>query len=112
MLAQYAIFIYKYNILTYLTITIVAELVLLTLLLGLNAWRFYLGKAGNKGKRYGMLFGFIGLDVLVIVGEVYLVALQISALYLEIIMGAVGLAFSGVGLIMCIVLIIFYRASE
>lgn len=79
---QYFIFIYKYNILFYAAALEAGELVILTLLLALNALRLSLGSSGNRGKRYSHLIAFMILDIVLLVGYVYIVALQINALYL------------------------------
>lgn len=86
---QYFIFVYKYNILNYVASTVAAELVLLTLLLPLNYLRIAAVRAGNRGKRYSFLAAFLGLDVLLIVGCIYVVALQTNALYLEAIISII-----------------------
>lgn len=82
LILQYPIFIYKYNLLIYSSSTIAGELIILTILLFLNSWRMSLGEAGNKGKRFGWICGFLGLTALIIIGWIYVVALQTNALYL------------------------------
>jgi len=111
LLFQYLCFIYKYNILTYSSSTIAAELILLTLLLIFNPFRLSSARIGNKGRRYGRLVFFLLLDVLLILGLVYVVALQSSALFVEMIMSILVLMFAGLNFVLALVLIIYYRAT-
>lgn len=78
---QYFVFIYKYNILYYVSSTIAGELVLLTLLLPVNYLRLFTVRTGNKGKKYLYLGAFLGLDILMIIGCIYIIAIQSNALY-------------------------------
>ena len=80
---QYLEFIYKYNILTYQSGVIAGELILLTLLLAFNPLRIACARSGNKGKKYLKLIVFLVLNVLLILGYVYVLALQTNALYVE-----------------------------
>lgn len=109
---QYLLFIYKYNILYYTSGTIAGELILLTILLVLNPLRISCGRIGNKGKRYLRLLSFLLLDVLFIVGCIYVITIQSSALYLEMIIAIVAVMFAGFDLILGIVVMIYYRAME
>lgn len=109
---QYFIFVYKYNILNYLASTVAAELVLLTLLLPLNYLRILAVRAGNKGKRYSYLTAFLVLDVLLIVGCVYIVALQSNALFLEVIISIIELVLAGANLVLAVILMIMYSANQ
>lgn len=79
---QYLLFIYKYNILYYTSATIAVELILLTVLLPLNGIRLAAGTNGNKGKKYSALLLFAILDILLLVGYIYVMAIQANALYL------------------------------
>ena len=105
-------FIYKYNILTYSSGTIAAELILLTLLLIFNPFRVSSARVGNKGRWYGRLVLFLLLDVLLILGLIYVVALQASALFVEVIVSIVVLMFAGLNFVLGLFLIIYYRATE
>ena len=105
-------FIYKYNILTYASGTIAVELILLTLLLILNPLRIGSARVGNKGRKYLRLILFLILDVLFILGLVYIIALQSSALYVEIIIAIMAILFSGLDFILGLVLLIYYKCSE
>ena len=109
---QYLEFIYKYNILTYASGTIAVELILLTLLLFLNPLRIGSARVGNKGRKYLRLILFLILDVLFILGLVYIIALQSSALYVEIIIAIMAILFSGLDFILGLVLLIYYKCSE
>ena len=109
---QYLEFIYKYNILTYASGTIAVELILLTLLLILNPLRIGSARVGNKGRKYLRLILFLILDVLFILGLVYIIALQSSALYVEIIIAIMAILFSGLDFILGLVLLIYYKCSE
>lgn len=79
---QYFLFIYKYNVLYYTSSTIAGELILLTLLLILNPLRLSFASSGGKGRKLLLLLFFCLLDILLILGCAYVVALQSSALYL------------------------------
>ena len=109
---QYLEFIYKYNILTCASGTIAVELILLTLLLFLNPLRIGSARVGNKGRKYLRLILFLILDVLFILGLVYIIALQSSALYVEIIIAIMAILFSGLDFILGLVLLIYYKCSE
>jgi hypothetical protein len=109
---QYFIFIYKYNILYYLSSTIAGELVLLTLLLPINYFRLYFVRSGNKGKKYSYLAAFLGLDILVIVGCIYIIAIQSNALYLEVIISIIELVLSSINFVFAIILMITYRINQ
>ena len=109
---QYLEFIYKYNILTYSSGTVAVELILLTLLLFLNPLRIASARVGNKGKKYLRLILFLVLDILFILGLVYVVALQSNALYVEIIIAIISLIFSGLDFVLALVLLIYYRCTE
>lgn len=109
---QYFIFIYKYNILYYLSSTIAAELILLTLLLPANYFRLLLARSGNKGKKYSYLAAFLGLDILMIVGCIYIIAIQSNALYLEVIISIIELVLSGINFVLAIVVMINYRVNQ
>lgn len=109
---QYFIFIYKYNILYYLSTIVAAELVLLTLLLPINYFRIYFVRNGNKGKKYSYLGAFLGLDILVIVGCIYIIAIQANALYLETIISIIELVLAGIDFVLAIILMITYRVNQ
>lgn len=96
----------------YASATIAAEIILLSLLLVLNAARISFARGGNKGKKYSYLALFLLSDVLLLVGYIYIVAIQTNALYLEMVISIIGLVFSGISLILAISLMIVYRASE
>jgi hypothetical protein len=104
--------VYKYNILYYVQGTIAAEIILLTLLVILNPIRINSGAAGNKGRKYLRLLTFIILDVLLLVGLIYIAAMQTNALYLETIIATVCLIFVGSDLLLGIVLLIYYKATD
>ena len=109
---QYLQFIYKYNILTYSSSVIAGQIILLTLLLFLNPLRISSARVGNKGKRYGRLVLFLVLDLLLIIGLIYVIALQSSALYLQIIIAIMCLLFSAIDFVLGLVLVIYYKASQ
>jgi hypothetical protein len=79
---QYLLFIYKYNILYYASSTIAGEIILLSCLLLVNGVRLSYGRSGNKGKKYLHLLLYIILDVLLMVGYIYILSIQTNALYL------------------------------
>ena len=79
---QYLTFIYKYNILYYTSNTMAGELILLTLLLLANPVRLHNARVGNRGKKYLRLLVFLVLDVLLVLGLIYIIALQSNSLYL------------------------------
>lgn len=108
---QYPQFIYKYNILFYSSSTITAELMLLSLLLLANPLRIGLGRSGSKGRQSLKLLGFVGLDVLLVVGYVYVLGMQSNALYLESIIAILALIFAAASLVLGIVLLIYYGAK-
>lgn len=89
-----------------------AEIILLTLLVILNPIRINNGTAGNKGRKYLCLLTFIILDVLLLVGFIYIAALQSNALYLETIIATVCLIFVGSDLLLGIILLIYYKATD
>jgi hypothetical protein len=109
---QYFVFIYKYNILYYASSTIAGEIILLTLLLPLNYFRLLGVRAGNKGKKYAYLALFLGLDILLIVGCIYIIAIQSNALYVEVIISIIELVFSGFNFVLTVILMIIYRANQ
>ena len=109
---QYLLFIYKYNVLYYSTSTIAGELILLTLLLLLNPLRLTSASSGAKGRKTLLLLLFFLLDILFLLGCVYVAALQSSALYMEEIIAIIALIFAGSSLLLGIVLAIYYRATD
>jgi hypothetical protein len=60
-------------------------------------WRLDLGKSGNKGKKYSAIFGYLVLSVLVMVGFVYVLAIQPNVLWLEFIIFIIALVIAGIG---------------
>lgn len=82
LILQYFLFIYKYNVLYYSTSTIVAELILLTLLLFCNPLRLTLASSGGRGRKTLYLLLFCVVDILFVLGCVYVAALQSNVLYL------------------------------
>ena len=109
---QYFIFIYKYNILYYLSSTVTGELILLTLLIPINYFRLFFVRSGNKGKKYSYLAAFLGLDLMLILGCIYIVALQANALYLEVIISIIELVLAGINFALMIILMITYRINQ
>ena len=109
---QYFIFIYKYNILYYLSSTVTGELILLTLLIPINYFRLFFVRSGNKGKKYSYLAAFLGLDLMLILGCIYIVALQANALYLEVIISIIELVLAGINFALTIILMITYRINQ
>lgn len=109
---QYFIFIYKYNILYYLSSTIAGELILLTLLLPVNYFRLFFVRSGNKAKRYSYLAAFLGLDILIVIGCIYIIAIQSNALYLEVTISIIELVLSGINFVLAIILMITYRVNQ
>lgn len=65
----------------------------------LNLWRLDLGKSGNKGKKYWSIVGYGVLSVIVMVGFVYVVAIQPNVLWLEFIMFIIALILTGIGML-------------
>jgi hypothetical protein len=55
---------------------------LLSCLLALNGVRLSCARAGNKGKKYPLLFAYVLLDILLMVGCIYILSIQANALYL------------------------------
>jgi hypothetical protein len=109
---QYFIFIYKYNILYYLSSTVAGELVLITLLIPVNYFRLFFARTGNKGKKYSYLAAFLGLDILMIIACIYIIAIQTNALYLEIIIAIIELVLAGINFVLAIILMITYRVNQ
>jgi len=48
-----------------------------------NGLRIKMGKSGNKGKKYLRLLGFLVVDLLLVIGYIYIIAIQTNALYVE-----------------------------
>ena len=85
---------------------------MLSILLCLNGVRLTLARSGNKGKKYLHLFVYLVLDVLLMVGYIYILSIQSNALYLEMIISIIGIVFTGVGFVLALALMIMYRVSQ
>lgn len=109
---QYLLFIYKYNILFYASSTIAGEIILLSCLLLANGVRVSYARSGNKGKKYVQLLVYLVLDVLLMVGYIYILSIQANALYLETVIAIIGIVFTGVGLVLVVALMIMYRITQ
>jgi hypothetical protein len=103
--------VYKYNILYYSSSTIAAELILLSLLLIFNGFRINMGKSGNKGKKYLRLFGFLVVDLLLVIAYIYIIAIQTNALFIEYIIAIIGVVFAGASWLLGLIVMIYFRAT-
>jgi hypothetical protein len=74
--------------------------------------RLSCARVGNRGKKYLRLFVFLVLNVLLILGFIYIIALQSNALFLEVIIAITVIIFAGTDLVLGLVLLIYYRAME
>ena len=78
----------------------------------MNPIRIAAGTAGNKGRKYAKMMGFLVLDLLMIVGCIYVAALQSNALYLENILAICLIIFCIADFVLAIVVLIYFRISE
>jgi hypothetical protein len=79
---------------------IAGEIILLVVGFFINNWRLTLGQAGNKGKKYGSIVGYMLMSILIILGSIYIVVIQDNILWLEFITFIIVLIFLVTGIFM------------
>eukprot|EP00658_Telonema_sp_P-2_P000860 TRINITY_DN10316_c0_g1_i2.p1 TRINITY_DN10316_c0_g1~~TRINITY_DN10316_c0_g1_i2.p1 ORF type:complete len:135 (+),score=27.68 TRINITY_DN10316_c0_g1_i2:218-622(+) len=97
-LFEFFIFIYKGLHLPYPKSMIAGEIIVLFLLLFIDRMRLFMSSMGNKTERLGPLVGSVILGAIAMFGFAYFAFMQIYVLRLELVLTAIAIGLTGIGL--------------